>query len=141
MLKQRQTEAGFSLIEVLVAVVILSIGVLGVAGLQLVSLKQSEESTRQGLVALHLQSAADTLRIGERREDVEGDLNEALSEQAQLGAPCNNNDFVSISPVTNPDGYSIEIRWAARENRGNGEASSEANQDDCVVRRRVVRAS
>ena len=36
-------EKGASLIEVLVAVVILSIGILGIAGIQIVSLQQNRE--------------------------------------------------------------------------------------------------
>ncbi len=40
----RRRSAGFSLIEVLVAVLIVSVGVLGVAGLQLVSLRNNTAS-------------------------------------------------------------------------------------------------
>ena len=40
----RQRQQGFSLIEVLVSVVIMSVGILGVAGLQVLSLQQNRSS-------------------------------------------------------------------------------------------------
>jgi type IV pilus assembly protein PilV len=43
-LLSRQRQKGFSLIEVLVSVVIMSVGILGVAGLQVLSLQQNRSS-------------------------------------------------------------------------------------------------
>jgi len=44
LLLSRQRQKGFSLIEVLVSVVIMSVGILGVAGLQVLSLQQNRSS-------------------------------------------------------------------------------------------------
>jgi len=43
-LLSRQRQKGFSLVEVLVSVVIMSVGILGVAGLQVLSLQQNRSS-------------------------------------------------------------------------------------------------
>ena len=144
MLKQGQSQAGFSLIEVLVALVILSIGVLGVAGLQIVALAQSAESNRQGLAALHLQSASDSLLIGEDYNSVSNALNDALSVGDQLGAEgCvgdGNDQHVSITPSANGEYtlYTIEIGWL----RADADNSEGAEDDDgCARISREVRVN
>ena len=43
-LLSRQRQKGFSLVEVLVSVVIMSVGILGIAGLQMLSLQQNRSS-------------------------------------------------------------------------------------------------
>jgi type IV pilus assembly protein PilV len=43
-LLSRQRQEGFSLVEVLVSVVIMSVGILGIAGLQMLSLQQNRSS-------------------------------------------------------------------------------------------------
>lgn len=144
MLKQGQSQAGFSLIEVLVALVILSIGVLGVAGLQIVALAQSAESNRQGLAALHLQSAADSLLIGEDYNNVVSALNDALATGEQLGTDgcvgSNNNQHVSITPDPNGEYtlYTIEIGWLPTDADN---ADSEEDDDGCARISREVRVN
>lgn len=55
-------EAGFSLIEVLVAIVILSIGVLGAVGLQAAALKSNHEVRQQVLAVAMAKELAEKLR-------------------------------------------------------------------------------
>src|SRR5690606_29049477 len=56
------TENGFSLIEVLVAVFVLAVGVIGAAGMQLAALRTSQQSSFQTR-ALHLAAEmADVMR-------------------------------------------------------------------------------
>lgn len=55
--------SGFSLIEVLIAVFILAIGLLGVAGVQMVSLQQTNNSFLQTQANLHVQEFAERLRL------------------------------------------------------------------------------
>jgi type IV pilus assembly protein PilV len=57
-----RTEKGFSLIEMLVAVLIVSIGLLGVAGMQLVGLKGNQQSYSKNKAAHHIQSLLERLR-------------------------------------------------------------------------------
>lgn len=56
-------ENGFTLIEVLIAVVILAIGLLGVAGLQVVSLQQTNNAHLRTMANLQAQDAAELLRL------------------------------------------------------------------------------
>lgn len=54
---------GFSLIEVLIAVVILAIGLLGVAAVQVLSLQQTNNSYLQTKANLHVQDLAERIRL------------------------------------------------------------------------------
>lgn len=55
-------QRGFSLIEVLVAVLVVSIGLLGVAGMQLVGLKGNQQSFSKNQAANHMQSILEKMR-------------------------------------------------------------------------------
>jgi type IV pilus assembly protein PilV len=69
-------EAGFTLMEVLVTVVILSIGLLGVAGLQFGSLKGSQQALHMSIAAALAAEGADRIRAnlpGVRSDDTGAD--------------------------------------------------------------------
>lgn len=53
---------GFTMIEVLVAMIILAIGLLGVAGIQALSLKQSGNSAVRSLVTMHAYDLSERMR-------------------------------------------------------------------------------
>lgn len=50
------------MIEVLVALLVLAIGLLGVAGMQTVSMQQTQGSDRRSVATLHVQTMADEIR-------------------------------------------------------------------------------
>ncbi|MBO6850514.1 MAG: type IV pilus modification protein PilV [Marinobacter sp.] len=54
--------AGFTMIEVLVALIILAIGLLGVAGMQALSLKQTSNSNIRSLVTMHAYDLSERMR-------------------------------------------------------------------------------
>ena len=60
--RPRQREAGFSLLEVLVAIVVLSFGVLGVVGLQAASLQANKEARNQSAAVRLGRELGDLLR-------------------------------------------------------------------------------
>lgn len=53
---------GFTMIEVLVAMIILAIGLLGVAGIQALSLKQTANSSIRSLVTMHAYDLSERMR-------------------------------------------------------------------------------
>ncbi len=69
-------QRGFTLIEVLIAVVILAIGLLGVAGVQVVSLQQTNNSFLQTKANLHVQDLAERLRLNGGSPLSAGDVTE-----------------------------------------------------------------
>lgn len=60
--KKRLTHHGFSLIEVLISMVIISIGLLGAMALQVTSLKEGQVSNYRDNATLIAQSALDAIR-------------------------------------------------------------------------------
>lgn len=54
--------SGFTMIEVLVAMIILAIGLLGVAGIQALSLKQTSNSGVRSLVTMHAYDLSERMR-------------------------------------------------------------------------------
>ena len=73
----RKVQRGFTMIEVLIAVLILAIGLLGVAGVQLVSMQQTANSTLRSEATMYAQSLADRVRSN-------GGLNLTATEIADL---------------------------------------------------------
>jgi type IV pilus assembly protein PilV len=61
-ISQRKKQAGFSLIEVLVSALILSIGLIGVAGLQAVSLKNNQSAYMRSQACALAYDLADRMR-------------------------------------------------------------------------------
>ena len=55
-------QKGFSLLEVLIAVVVFSIGLLGLASLQVTGLKMSHDSLLRSVASLHANDMADRMR-------------------------------------------------------------------------------
>ncbi|MEE4361500.1 MAG: type IV pilus modification protein PilV [Pseudomonadales bacterium] len=76
-------QQGFSLIEVLVAVLIVSVGILGVAGLQLVSL---QNNTSALLRTQAFQAAYDI--IDRARANPDGDYAIAMDDDAPAAVDC-----------------------------------------------------
>mgnify|MGYP006283105711 FL=1 len=80
---QRARSGGFSLIEILVAVLIVSVGVLGVAGLQLVSLQNNTSAMYRTQA---FQAAYEI--IDRARANPGQDYSQALADAAPGGADC-----------------------------------------------------
>lgn len=92
---------GFTLVEVLIAVLVLSIGLLGIAGVQLVGLKYNDSSYLRTQASLYAYDIMDRMRAN-RAAAVAGDYNRALSAFASLAVP---GAGASIAQVDNYDWY------------------------------------
>lgn len=97
---------GFSLIEVLIAVVILAIGLLGVAAVQVVSLQQTNNSFLQTKANLHVQDIAERLRANGGDALPAGQVTAMTSEvQSDLG------DGASVQIALNGSLATITLTW------------------------------
>ncbi|TIC79596.1 type IV pilus modification protein PilV [Crenobacter intestini] len=77
-------QRGFSLLEVLVSIVVLSVGLLGVAALQMAGLRYNQSAAERSAAVIQLHSIEDVLRA-DRANAIRGDFNLAIDEPAGSG--------------------------------------------------------
>lgn len=127
--------AGFTLIEVLVTLVILSVGLLGIAALHTTSLRNNLDSALRSQASALAADIADRMR-GNRNAALNGDYNIALGDptptlagspplaQRDLNAwrtllaqvlPYGNG---SVAPVAGTDVFVITVQWGERARQG-----------------------
>ena len=103
-------ESGFSMIEVLVALLVLAIGLLGVAGVQLLSMQQTANSTLRSEATLYAQTAADRVRANGGDVLDSADLAQLEANMQQvLGADSDLQISVSA------DVAQITVQWTERD--------------------------
>ncbi len=127
-----KSSRGFTLVEILVALVILSIGLLGIAALQLRSLQNSHASFERSIASLQARDLVERMWAGICiLHDANGNIvqnAQAPIETAWRADHTNANTFsdqgwnaVLAQPTTaNPHVWTITISWAGR-NQGQGE--------------------
>jgi len=94
-----KTKAGFTLIEVLVALVILAGGLLGFAALQSVSLKKSLSAYNSGQASQLAYNLADRMRANVADAKLATDSN-PLTVSAYLGAPAEKKNCTATAGCT-----------------------------------------
>jgi len=91
-----RAESGFSLLEVLVTLVVLSLGILGVAGLQNVALKNAHSALLRAQAAQYAYDMADRMRVNREAAvgtaTVAGAYNRALDDPAPTGSSLADRD-------------------------------------------------
>lgn len=82
---QTRTQDGFTLIEVMVAVVILSIGLLGLAGLQATGLRHNQSASFRSTATVLAYDIADAMRAN-RTDARDGKYDTSLTASAPSGS-------------------------------------------------------
>jgi type IV pilus assembly protein PilV len=126
----RRSAAGFTLIEALVSLLVLSIGLLGLAGLQLTSLRTTHGSALRSQATLLAYDITDRMRAN-RRAALNGDYAIALTVDPTAGTvagddlvawkqalartlPGGDGSIVSTGPAARPV-FTIRIQWLERD--------------------------
>ncbi|OZG71474.1 type IV pilus modification protein PilV [Hahella sp. CCB-MM4] len=101
----KKHQAGFTMIELLVAVLILAIGLLGVAGIQTFSVKASSNSNLRGTALYLANNMLDRMRANPG--GVSGGNYNSMTGKAQTAA-CLTSTGCSVSQMANNDKYEWE---------------------------------
>jgi type IV pilus assembly protein PilV len=80
----RGRQAGVSLVEVMVAVLVLSVGLLGLAGLQLRTLRNNQSALERGVAVVEVHAIADAMRADRIAADNDA-FNIALTDGVPTG--------------------------------------------------------
>lgn len=110
---KRPTSQGFTIVEVLVALLVLAIGLLGLAGLQTVSLRASQESHYRSFASVAAQSLGELIVLrGEYRiadgVALRNDL-EAMLPGADLSVETVDSGTADVQR------FGIEVSWDGRQ--------------------------
>lgn len=103
-------EAGFTLTEVIVAVLILSIGLLGMVGLQTQAVKQTYGAEKSSLATLHANTVAENYRVND------GDWEKSTMNRVikrDLG------DEAGAKLKVEDDLARIQVSWKSQQGNGN----------------------
>ena len=85
----RYQQAGVSLLEVLIAVVVLSLGILGLAGLQMSALRNNQSSMERSMAVIESYSIVDAMRV-DRDNAIDGAFDIALEDDPEEGTFAGN---------------------------------------------------
>lgn len=165
---QADAESGFSLIEVMVAVIILAVGLLALAGLQSAALRSTQISymrTQAGIMAMEMaermranKTGVDTLQYAAIASPPSGTdpdciTNNCLAPNVALhdaytwtSALANSEDLLSaqgsvtclVSPCVSGAQYRITVMWDGRRNGATGTGCDSANPSDLICHRITV---
>lgn len=110
-MRPQHQQRGFTLIEVLVAILILSIGVLGAAGMQVAALQSNKEARNQAVGVRYAQEIADRMRANRiyasKPANTYVDVNWASPADAPSGSDCANTTCGTPEAVASWDIHDV----------------------------------
>lgn len=129
MLKLKQSQLGLSLVEAMIALLVISIGLLGIAALQLTAMNQNSSSLNHGQAVRYAYDMSDRIRANmvefDRYKGIDTDTGYS---QDCTGSPCSSTEIVDADAadwetmvenlpggrgriVDDPDGLLVIVMW------------------------------
>ncbi|MGM0571780.1 type IV pilus modification protein PilV [Marinobacter sp.] len=112
---------GFSLIEVLVAVLILAIGLLGVAGVQVVSMQNTSNANLRTQATVYAQDMAEQIRAHGGSLPSNGDIDAWEDRLVDALGPDAEANITSSGNV-----FQIQLEWIERDSAAEDEGGEES---------------
>ena len=119
-------QSGLTMIEILVALLVLAIGLLGVAGMQTVSMQQTQGADQRSTAVLHVQTMADEIRTNKGLPSASDETAWENAVKEDLG----DDATADIEVVTAGQTVRVEVTWNVRESVWDGGEEGSANPDD-----------
>lgn len=130
---RRNSQSGFSLIEVLVAFLVVSIGLVGLAGMQLVGLKGNQQSFTKNQAAHHTQALLERMRANPAAA-INGDYNKTMTAASCASAPGTNcNAPSSICNATQVAAYDVYQTFCGLSNTVPGGIMADLSQSQLSI--------
>ncbi len=120
--RRQQTQQGLTLIEVLIALIVLSIGLLSIATLQLRSLQYSQSSFERSIAVMQANDLVERMWAGtcqlytgpENNRVLDGDVLDAITaawQQDHAGDVSDWAGLVADASSISPGVFAIDITW------------------------------
>lgn len=104
------------MIEVLVAILVLAVGLLGVAGMQTVSMQQTQGADRRSVSTLHIQTMADEIRANRGMPSAEVKAEWQKAVKKDLGEEAT----AEVTSTVADKEAKISLAWVARKTQWDG---------------------
>ncbi len=112
-------QRGFTMIEVLVAVLILAIGLLGVAGVQLLSMQQTSNSNMRSVATIYAQDVAERVRANGGANLGASDLTAIENNMQKTLGPDGD-----LTVEMDGDFVDVQVQWNERDPFGGSDGES-----------------
>ena len=119
----RKQESGFTLLEVLVALVILAVGLLGLAGMQMSGLKNTNDSKYRTTAATLARDLADRMHANPKGMYVDNayaDVDGATIDCSATPVNCENGHQCSTAQIANYDVFKVYCGSDTGANKDSG---------------------
>ena len=147
MLKQRQSQQGVTLVEAMIALLVISIGLLGIASLQLTAMNQNTSSLNHSQAVWYAYNMSDRIRANTPQFlNYDGIDTSGGYSQDCMSAPCTNGQMLVADAAdwstmignlpggrgiitSNADGLVITVMW---DDEGTGATGTACGPDPAV---------
>jgi type IV pilus assembly protein PilV len=104
-----KTQSGFSFVEVLVTLLILALGLLAIAGLEITALKQTQQAYYRSIATLQIISMLERLRANQTATTHERELSH-WNQQNNLLLPKSHGDYVCAEKLC-----TVTLHWQQQQ--------------------------